>query len=163
MAAAHRAAVLHSPRDTIHTVLNMDGTWSSTRGKGRTGRRLVRAGSWPAGPSLGKQPELVPVRLPASAGGVLGKEGQRRPERSQHVHPFLTTQAEKRLTPLECQQDLGERHAPHRPTLPSLDTCWCLSSEDATKCPSQDCVYHPLCPPPLPSAQGHDQQAPRAT
>lgn len=80
MAAACGVTVLHNPRDPIHIVLNVDDTCSSVTARGRTGRYLVR-GSWPAGFSLEKQPKFVTsINLPALAGGVSGKEDQKRPE-----------------------------------------------------------------------------------
>lgn len=80
MAAACGVTVLHNPKDPIHIVLNVDDTCSSVTARGRTGRYLVR-GSWPAGFSLEKQPKFVmSINLPALAGGVSGKEDQKRPE-----------------------------------------------------------------------------------
>lgn len=86
MAAARGVTVLHNSRDTIHIVLKVDDTCSSMTAWGRTGRYLIR-GSWPAGFSLEKQPKFVmSINLPALAGGVSGKEDQKRPECSKYAH-----------------------------------------------------------------------------
>lgn len=80
LAAAHRVTGRHNSRDTTQVVLNVDGTCSSTTGRGRAGSWLGRGRSWPAGLRLGKWLELVvSINLPA-AGGVSGKEAQKRPQ-----------------------------------------------------------------------------------
>lgn len=155
-----RVTVLQNSWDASHTVLGEDGHSSRTTARDRTRRRLARGRGWPARLSGRKQTKLFSIFLPSLAGGVSGKGDEQKPEGSQHTPPSsspLHTQT-CRVQPTTQQSaiQLRSKTCVLQVLSPSLDTCSCLSSLDATSCLSQD-----WCPPPLPSARGHGQQAQR--
>lgn len=148
MAAARGVTVLHNSRDTIHIVLNVDGTCSSMTAWGRTGRYLVR-GSWPAGFSLEKQPKFVmSINLPALFSWRSLREGRSEEARVQQICPHPSSSlhtwrcARCPRTPLEFRRKTCVLQA----CSPSIDTRQSLSPLDA-KCPHRNsCASAPLSP-----------------
>lgn len=123
------------------------------RGGWSEGEAGLPASAWESGLNLS-------ISLPASAGGVSGKEAQKRPERSRYVHIHIPPHdAHRRTSPPQSASELRRKTCVPQTRSPSSDTCVCLSSLAATQCPRWDWCASPSPSPTTAVSTGCDQQA----